>query len=68
MIRAHMCCLIIPGTPIDWLDTLIDPSVAKLGMSGNPQICLGLGDGQALLDHLLILGGHERDAAGTLGA
>ncbi len=25
-------------------------------------------DGQALLGHLLILGGHERDAAGTLGA
>ncbi len=33
------------GAPIDWLDTLIDPSVAKVEASGDPQICLGLFDG-----------------------
>jgi hypothetical protein len=33
------------GAPIDWLDTLIDPSAAKLDTSGDLQICLGLLDG-----------------------
>ena len=33
------------GAPIDWLDTLIDPSLAKVEASGDPQICLGLLDG-----------------------
>jgi hypothetical protein len=33
------------GAPIDWLDTLIDPSVAKLDTSGDLQICSELLDG-----------------------